>query len=59
MRKIGDRVWWRGVSRDFSGEIKGFHKTGYIVSLDSGKCVIVGEESIQCHNAHSDAIQGS
>lgn len=45
-RKIDDRVSWRGVSHVFSGEITGFYKNGYIVSLDNGKCVILGEESI-------------
>lgn len=46
MRQIGDRVSWNGVSRVFSGEITGFHQTGYVVLLDNGKCVIVAEESI-------------
>ena len=46
MRELGEKVSWRGVSRVHTGEITGFHGKGYIVSLESGKCVVVAEESI-------------
>ena len=49
-RNIGERISWEGVSRVISGEITGFHKYGYIVLLDNGKCVIVAEESILTPN---------
>lgn len=44
--KIGDHVSWQGVSRVFSGVITGERPDGYIVTMESGKAVILSEESI-------------
>lgn len=46
MRQIGETVSWNGPSRVHSGEITDFHKLGHVVTLPSGKSVVVSEDSI-------------
>ena len=44
------RINWRSANKVFSGMVEGEHPLGWIVRLDSGKKVIVNEESILTHN---------
>ena len=41
--KPGDRVRWRGVNRDYSGEIIGFRDPFAIVRIDGSRKVILLE----------------
>lgn len=44
---IGDRVTWETVNGPRSGIVEDKRTLGYLVRLDSGKCVIVNEKSIK------------
>lgn len=36
--KVGERVSWRSINRDFTGVVKGFYKSFAVVAIDgSGK----------------------
>ena len=48
--KTGDMISWRAVNKVCHGTVEGEHPLGLIVRMDSGKKVIVNEESILNHN---------
>lgn len=45
MLQPGDRVTWRGVNRDYTGEVLKLTPSGYLVRLDlNGKQVLLAEQ---------------
>lgn len=45
MYKIGDRVTWHAINRDYSGEVTGFRNGFAVVRIDgSDKVVLMGEK---------------
>lgn len=45
MYKIGDRVAWHAINRDYSGEVTGFRNGFAVVRIDgTDKVVLMGEK---------------
>ena len=47
MHHIGERICWDGVRRTETGIIREETSHGYLVSLESGKHVVVAETSVR------------